>query len=1532
MAKNDVELVIRARNEASRAIDAIANALNQLTSAQASTGAGAQKMDGLLGELVKQFQALDAQTKGLQAFGKVAREMDAATAAVERLEKSVASAAAEQNRLSAAQANSANEVSRLKAVAGASKEAYDAEKARLDFLKTRVSKDSLAYQEQVQAVERTSAANKEANAAVATAERQQRQLTGALGEASSALTEQQAKLDAAKTQFNELRTAAQGAGAALGGIVAEQQAVSAASQKTAADLKAVGDAIARQQAASRTTTAAPSGAAAQATAEYRAQVQAVVDARAAFAAARDEASRLGQQIASTANPTNELRTAFVLAKEAAQGARQAYIDQAQALAQLRDQSTGGFAAIDALARRAASAAKDLKDLRSALNTGGAATPAESVPVGPAAQATAAYRAQVEAVNAARAAFATAREETSRLGKELATTTAPTAELRDAFLAAKEASKAAEQSYIDQAKALGQLRGQSGGGFKQVIDLSESLKQIPAQESAVQRLLRAIGLGNKAVSQSNTGARKGEVLFGLRPYELQNLSFQINDLITQVASGTPPSQAFAQQIGQIVQIFPRMGAVLVAVLPELIAVGIVLGVVAAAMGNVGDHAESVREFGGELAASADGAHHSAEALADAAHQLDVYGGSLKDARAAISEFVKAGLDDTQIERFGRSAQNMADIFGIKVPDAAGKMADAFTHGYEAVKKLDDQFNFLSAAERQHIKELFESGRAEEARTEAFRIFERQMDAGAEKTRGPWTTAIRNLTAAWDNFLTFLANNTVVSNMIQLLGDLAAAAKEVSENLPGAKPPPRVTGDPELDRELAQLDQLKRKRQELAKPTFGDRVRSAAGQAALSAVPVVGPILGAQAAANSGNELSRVDRQIATTQQHIADLRKKGAQAGQQASQAQLKADSDVTDALRDQLNSLKGVNDARRVAVAGQKAYDDALAKGASQAGADAARALGQQIEQTKVNKENEARSRAAASRAQALQNKLDSLEGSIATAENNLERKAAEGQTASLKERLDAIAAQAGKIKGDLARFQSLGGKDINGESISAFTARIDQNTKILQQQETLKFYSEQVNDLEKQRQDRLRAIADQYAAGNISAAEAFKQEADAGATLTKQLAELAATAEDFAKALPNAASDPKIQAFVDQMERLRKAPTTGTRTEAAKGGQDLLSAQERELNAIVSQRNDLVEVQNQLLDRGLITLDEWRKRVQGAYAETTPEIEKQVDATRRLLDALREQGAITQAVYDAWQARLQQTQADTVDLSTQVLSVRDANEMLANSGVQGMQNFLQAVANGAGVVGALGDALRQMFADLLIQIAELILKQELLNLLLQTGVGQKLAGGVNGIFDVAPIVTATTALSTSAAAVGASAAPLTGAAGALSASGAAIGASAAPLIGASAALDASAAAITSAAYILMAANAASAGVFHSGAVVGDTPSRTRMISPLAFLGARRMHSGGIVGLAADEVPTILQRGEEVLSRNDPRNVLNGAAGGGNDALAAALSQMKPSVKVINAIDSGDMMAAGFGTRKGEESFMNFIRTRSGAINQLLGR
>ena len=60
--------------------------------------------------------------------------------------------------------------------------------------------------------------------------------------------------------------------------------------------------------------------------------------------------------------------------------------------------------------------------------------------------------------------------------------------------------------------------------------------------------------------------------------------------------------------------------------------------------------------------------------------------------------------------------------------------------------------------------------------------------------------------------------------------------------------------------------------------------------------------------------------------------------------------------------------------------------------------------------------------------------------------------------------------------------------------------------------------------------------------------------------------------------------------------------------------------------------------------------------------------------------------------------------------------------------------------------------------------------------------------------------------------------------------------------------------------------IFHEGGIVGG-PARGRSVPMSTFSGARRYHSGGI---ASDEVPAILQKGEEVLTRKDPRHAQNG--------------------------------------------------------------
>ena len=82
-------------------------------------------------------------------------------------------------------------------------------------------------------------------------------------------------------------------------------------------------------------------------------------------------------------------------------------------------------------------------------------------------------------------------------------------------------------------------------------------------------------------------------------------------------------------------------------------------------------------------------------------------------------------------------------------------------------------------------------------------------------------------------------------------------------------------------------------------------------------------------------------------------------------------------------------------------------------------------------------------------------------------------------------------------------------------------------------------------------------------------------------------------------------------------------------------------------------------------------------------------------------------------------------------------------------------------------------------------------------------------------------------------------------------------------------------------------GLFHQGGVVGAGGS-TRMASPFAFAGAPRYHGGGIAGLAADEMPAILRRGEEVLTAGDPRHRSNGGLASGATVVQNIVYQIPP--------------------------------------------
>lgn len=119
------------------------------------------------------------------------------------------------------------------------------------------------------------------------------------------------------------------------------------------------------------------------------------------------------------------------------------------------------------------------------------------------------------------------------------------------------------------------------------------------------------------------------------------------------------------------------------------------------------------------------------------------------------------------------------------------------------------------------------------------------------------------------------------------------------------------------------------------------------------------------------------------------------------------------------------------------------------------------------------------------------------------------------------------------------------------------------------------------------------------------------------------------------------------------------------------------------------------------------------------------------------------------------------------------------------------------------------------------------------------------------------------------------------------------------------------------AASLMSGGVLHSGGIAGASGPK-RSVSPAVFAGAVRYHSGGVVGLRPNEVPAILERGEEVVTANDPRHRNNGGGSG-------------QQINIINAIESSSVVQEGLKNSSTVRSLVNIVRANKAAFKTALG-
>lgn len=1133
----------------------------------------------------------------------------------------------------------------------------------------------------------------------------------------------------------------------------------------------------------------------------------------------------------------------------------------------------------------------------------------------------------------------------------------------------------------------------------------------------------------ALDRIGKGEKGAIGLFGLKPYELTNLGYQVNDVITQLASGTSLTQVLAQQGGQILQLLPNIGTRITAALsnPAFLGAAAVIAGIAVVLNRAATEAERLRKIEGILAGISDGAEYSAQTLNLTVKALEKLGFTSEQALGQVRSFLTQGLNPDYLLAFGQAAADISLLTGKDLPEAAAMMRDAFSSGYDAVAKLDDEFQFLTASEREQIKAMFDSGRAAEARETAFRAFNdslRDSKKAADEAKG----AIASLGSAVNDFLTWLANTGAVKTFTDsvrkefkdLARDIRAFAGTASlddlnvkiadvqskidkirngrflyipgvENFTVKQATLLAVAQGELNDLLEQRTQIQK---QLAKAT-GDTVNQ-------------------ESAAVRKTRQDRLDaieleRRLATTEDEKQKIKLQGEQAYQE--EMRKSGDSIIAAAKRqakiDEENHklrMKRLKEEQRERektiafgspVAGgrvtsgfgrRNAPNTPNGKGSTNhAGIDYAVPVGTPVvapAQGVVKEIGQSPSRGkfvVLSHGSGTETHFYHLSDNkikeIGELVNKGELFAKSGNTGhssgphlhyGVKENGKFVDPNKGRFKGDLggvlADAENIESKRI--ERQDDFNLKLDaeaekrrQATAYLREQQQLGGEAlfeakkrEAINNavLAAQQEatkqqieldDERRKIIEETVAAEWEIANA-KDRATSGVNdasgerqaLLERLAlatELGDTAGMAALELQIDEVDKALELAIEKAIQFWKAFNTPESRIALAGLQNLreslkLDDRQREQQKVDKPLNDLQNMRSALQEQIQFYQDMGQSNVVEVLREQLRGID--ADTLSAIDNSLR-----------FWQTQSgPEAQAAILNLQNmrnQIIAARDEfaisagqiQQAFAGSLSDSIKLFAQRLVETRNPIRALGEAVLNFAASFIEKIADMMLQMFALRVAMKIGFGG-FTDKVNDVFGGAIVKDAAKSMVGAAIAWKLTAASIQAAAASLAASNAAGGATGggggflgkligigASLFGGSVLPGVSNASLDS----FFNANAA---IFHSGGIAGSG-NRSRAVSPAWFSSAVRYHGGGIAGLRPNEVPTILERGEEILTRSDARHRMNGGGASG------PAPEPKVDLKIVNAIDSAAVVEAGLNSRSGQKVLLNFFRANSRAIN-----
>ena len=1000
-------------------------------------------------------------------------------------------------------------------------------------------------------------------------------------------------------------------------------------------------------------------------------------------------------------------------------------------------------------------------------------------------------------------------------------------------------------------------------------------------------------GARDRNKGKKGDEQEVEVMGLKPWQLVNLGYQVNDVISGLAMGQAPVQILAQQAGQFAQIWPNVMVGLARSLPMWGGLAAAMTPVIAAISRTAKETKALKAFTAELALSADGARYNAAALVTVAKNARSAGVAFDDAKASISAFMREGVSQQNIAPLLEMAKQLAKVTGQSVPDASKRLAQAFTGNVSDVRELDRELNFLTATQYEQIRAMEAAGNSSGALATAQDALRAKL-ASSVQPATLWKSAVKDLKSAWDSLVTAIQNSGIIEVGAAALNGLAYAAKGAAIVINGA------VGLFEEDSLSERYGRLNKERRRLERQM---------GQAKQSNESMFG------VGAEPSGEMKRLQVEINKVEadyQEVVDLIKKGTAAQRETTAAaaetaaateeqkknQVEIDAVVqahTKSLKDQFDTTLLTSREQFIQNSLLDARNEAMAK-AVELGIAFSNLTSEQTEMIRQQ-------------AGALfdRNKSVDLQGDLGSFVDKVTYAESSGKTDARP-----IDPKTGELKSSalglgqfiestwLSMFKRYFPDRAEGMTNAAILAlRKDaamskkmvelyaqENAKVLEKAgiavtETSLYLSHflgpngaagvmaasastpvsnilkpgQINANESVLRGKNAGQVRDWAAGKMGATSA---EVDAGARLLEIEEDRAETVTEYNKGAKERLADQQFELENMRLSAREAAIAKAIRDEELQAKEAGLALSEKERAEIARVTGELFDRQN--VDAEVNRLLEQRAIIQErlSLAKASGDQSEIAAATSELADL---DGALTSAIDKAiafWEAiggegakvaianlelHKQKVEQTAEAYRTQYIpSAEQLNQQIAETGSNALSTFAQQVAAGEASFKSFFAAVSAGIGQMLVEIGQAIMKQTLLNAISGMGGGGGAGGWIN--------------------------------------------------------------------------NMMMAAVRHEGGMAGGAGA-TRMVDPAIFAGATRYHTGGIPGLKPNEVPAILENDEEVITAEDSRHRNNGGG-------------QLPSIKMVNVLDPADIFERALATEVGEKIMLNFMSNRSQQINGML--